>query len=190
MLEWANINNLKILSDEIGLSGFKKFGCLGSYDLINFDKTLKFNMKFKYSDNPINNAAIIDVDFKHSAEYHSFASLVYQNENLITYIRNNGFELKIWEGCPIEDKDWHNLDLLLNEKSVSFYIDNNLITSYEFDDKISPCMIFIGGNSTKNLESHREESISLYVKDISIIADDISVSLIKENLVLLEDNND
>ena len=187
-MEWANINNLKISSNEISLSGFKKFGCIGSLGFINFDKLFKFNMMFKYTEMPMNNFAIFDMDFAHNPKHHLFASLICQNENLIFYIKNNDIELKVWEGCPIEDLEWHDLQLIVDQKTISFYIDNKLISSYEFDVSISPCELFVGGNSDDIL-SNQNHSISMHVKDISLEIDSTVFPLIIENLKPLKDKS-
>ena len=187
MIKWANINNLKISSDEILLSGFKKFGCIGSLGYISFDKVFKFNAKFKYSNNPLENAAIVDIDFAHSSNYHSFSSLIYQNKNLIIYIKNDDTQLKLWEGCPIDDYDWHDLHISVDQKVISYYIDDNMIASYEFDNMISPCEIFLGGNNDDKLVNQKQ-SPSIYIKNISVETDSGIFPLNKEELGFLKDN--
>jgi hypothetical protein len=135
-----------VLKDnETTISGFAQYGSIGSLRPIKYDKFLAFETTFKLLKTASENASLMDLDF--GKDFLSFASIIYKKESLF-FLCKDLEDQKLLKRFPIQpDNEWHDVAMLIQDKIVYFYIDENLITKYEFTTLGSVVRAFLGNNS-------------------------------------------
>ena len=136
---------------EVTVSGFAKYGNVGSIEAIKPSPFLSFKINFKLLPTAQNNSALMDLDF--NKNFYSFASVIYKNGELFFLVRDKKDQNLIYRTPIYVDNIWHSVEIFIFKNNVFFYLDNALIGQYIYSNKIKKSRVFISNNNTNELVS-------------------------------------
>jgi hypothetical protein len=159
---WGYNHSLKNNGDEIELTGIQSFGSILTCRAVEYDKYLNIKFKVFICPNPVDGAAIVDLDFWDGK--HSFVSIVLGDSKTSLNIRDAGETRGI---CSIANlSGWQEFNIYLTHKKV--YVSfNNKTYKRRFKRKKKSCTISFGNNVVPFLDGSVLPT-SLILKDVVV----------------------
>jgi hypothetical protein len=157
--------------DEFAFGGFNqtdpelKASSLKTRNPIDFGEFLKINFLLLIKPNIANGAAIIDLDLALNGNSKDFFSMIVDNNELHTTVRNGDIRSTFTIKQPLHEWSW--IDIQLRKKHITVNLPNKTSYYFKFDREMNVSYVSFGNNERYDgLDLTKHDNFS--VKDIQI----------------------
>lgn len=166
-IQWGKTDNIYTINGEACLSGFANLGSIGSTKPIDYGNFLSFTTLFKITKNAYERAALLDIDFNNSCK--TFASVVLDSRKYLSFVISDNGQNDTIFGLHIDSNNqWHKANITVENQTVSFYIDDILLSSYLYKDTLMCAKVYLGNNNVFNNIPQDSSRTSFYIKESSV----------------------
>ena len=161
-VQWGYYRLTDELDKEIGLTGFRENGSLGTVNSVDFGEELTLKFMLFIKDDAQYGAAVIDLDF--NLKNGQFASIILDNR--ITYSFHFD-EIKQFSSYPKITNKWFPVTVAITQKGVSIKLDSDIEHYSEIEKDIEHVCISFGNNIWED-RPNKFKNTSFMIKDISL----------------------
>lgn len=182
--EWAYLKNIQIEENEMLLSGFTRFGSVVSTTSVDFGNSFDLEFMFKLENDPMDHAAIFDIDFNNDLDI--FISFIYKDGLLHLMAGDEEIE-RIWSSRKnTVNTKWHKAKVNISLNKVMLYIDDMFIVQHEYVDNLSLARISFSNNSVKKMGFEEDDRISFRLSNVNLTTQYGTYPINLDNLPLYE----